>query len=219
MRKQIAIIDPFVKSPAVSCFNRLVQMLNLPASYHLPSLFGNETLYRDQDKTSAYIVLGSASHVHENLPWHTPLAQFLVEELHKNKPVLGCCFGHQLMCHAFGAKVEYYESQEVKLSGKRKVTICQDQWNFAKGEEFHLAITHRQVVKDLPATLIELGQGLSHDIVIHQTLPFLGTQAHPEASSYFCQHDIQNLTISEEKLTQDDGERLIRRFFEYFHII
>ncbi len=219
MRKQIAIIDPFVKSPAIFCFNRLINLLELKASYHPPSLFGIETLLKEKDHTIAYVVLGSASHIHEKLPWHSLLADFLVNELKKNKPVIGFCFGHQLMCHAFGADVEYYESEEVKLSGKRKISIAMDQWNFKKGEEFNLAVTHRQVVRNLPPSLIELGKGLQNDIVIHQSLPFLGTQAHPEASSHFCQNDIQNLNFEEEKLIQADGERLIKRFFEYFQLV
>ncbi len=150
MTNQIAIVDPFVKGPAVNCFNSLVNLLGVKATYHMPGPFGVESLHKEAPKTKAYIVLGSASHVHENLPWHAPLAEFLVNELKNNKPVLGCCFGHQIVCHALGAKVEFYKADEEKQMGTRSITITDDFWNFKKNETFNLGVTHRQVVRHLP---------------------------------------------------------------------
>jgi GMP synthase (glutamine-hydrolysing) len=219
MTKQIAIIDPFVKSPALHCFNYLVDSTGLRATYHLPSLLGMSSLLNVERTTQAFIVLGSASHVHEDLPWHRPLADFLLKQLHLHKPVLGCCFGHQLICHAFGAKVEFYDPSENKLSGLRTMTITKDAWNFKKGESFTVAVTHRQVVRDLPPELSEMGVGLANDMVIHNHLPFLGTQGHPEASLEFCHSDIQNLTPDEVKDLQLGGKQLIQRFFKHFQLI
>lgn len=219
MTNQIAIVDPFVKSPAVSCFNSLVNVLGIKATYHLPSVSGIETLLKEAPKTQGYVVLGSASHVHENLPWHKPLADFLLEELNHQKPVLGCCFGHQLVCHAFGAKVEYYAHDEEKLMGSREIKILKDFWNFKESETFYLGVTHKQVVRDLPSNLLGVGHGLENDIVIHRSLPFMGTQAHPEASDYFSTYDITNLQGSEISTIQKDGTRLIHRFFQHFNLI
>lgn len=219
MTNQIAIIDPFVKSPAVHCFNRLVNLLGLKATYHMPGSTGLETMLKESPNTQAYIVLGSASHVHENLPWHRPMSDFLLKELLQNKPVLGCCFGHQIICHTFGAKVEFYLPDEGKQMGTRKVTINQDFWNFKKGESFTMGVTHRQVVRDLPSDLIEVGSGLENDIVIHRKLPFMGTQAHPEASDYFCRTDIEGLSSDEIAALQEGGGQLIKRFFQHFKLI
>jgi GMP synthase-like glutamine amidotransferase len=218
MTIQIAIIDPFVKSPAHQCFNSLVSILNLRASYHMPSL-NLDSLSSERHRSKAYIVLGSASHIHEKLPWHAPLADFLYEELKQGKPVLGCCFGHQLMAHRFGAEVNYYRPDEDKLTGARRIVISQDFWNYKKGEEFFLGVTHKQVVKKPPSELQEVGRGLPYDILIHKTLPFLGTQAHPEASDFFCESDIKNLSLDEKILIRRDGARFIQRFFEHFRLI
>ncbi len=219
MTNQIAIIDPFVKSPAINCFNNLVNLLEIRATYHVPALLGLDSLISESLNTQAYIVLGSASHVHENLIWHRPLADFLMSELAKNKPLLGCCFGHQLICHAFGAKVDYYKDEATKLSGGREITVTEDFWNFTKGEKFYLGVTHKQVVNDLPECLSEVGVGLSNDIVIHKTLPFMGTQAHPEASLSFCQTDIKDLKNEEISKLQKSGEKLIKKFFHHFDLI
>lgn len=219
MTNQIAIIDPYVKGPAVNCFNSLVNLLGVPATYHMPGAMGLESILSEAKNAQAFIVLGSASHVHENLPWQKPLADFLVEQLKQNKPVLGCCFGHQLVCHALGAKVEYHSEDESKHMGLRKINITENFWNFKKGESFDLGVTHKQVVRDLPKGLKAVGLGLPNDIVIHETLPFMGTQAHPEASAFFCTTDITNLQDREISSIQKDGGALIRRFFAQFKII
>lgn len=219
MTNQIAIIDPFVIGPAVNCFNSLVNLLGVKATYHMPSTMGIESLIQEVSKSQAYIVLGSASHIHEQLPWHKPLADFLLQELHNKKPVLGCCFGHQIMCHALGAKVDYHSEDKTSFKGSRKITISEDFWNFKKAESFLVGVTHKQVVSHLTNGLKAVGHGLENDIVIHESLPFLGTQAHPEASEYFCTTDITNLNESEIKAIQLDGGRLIQRFFQHFKII
>lgn len=216
MTMQIAVIDPYMKSPAINCFNGLVDLLQRPLSYFQPSQFDLKQLQERRDKTSAYIVLGSASHVHEKLNWHAPLADFLIEELTNLKPVLGCCFGHQLICHALGSDVVYHTDENTKLMGKRLITITEDFWNFKKGEVFNLGVTHKQVVKNLAPGLRSVGFGLENDIVIHESLPFLGTQAHPEASFYFLNHDIQNLDQAQQLQVHQDGAELISRFFKHF---
>jgi GMP synthase-like glutamine amidotransferase len=219
MTTQIAIVDPFVKGPSVNCFNGLVNLLGVKATYHMPGPFGVESLLKERNRTTAYIVLGSASHVHENLPWHRPLANFLMEELKNNKPVLGCCFGHQLVCHALGAKVEFITPEETKHMGTRTINITKDFWNFKEGESFLLGVTHRQVVRDLTNGLMAVGRGMENDLVIHESLPFMGTQAHPEASDHFCTTDIDNLSPPEIAQLQKDGARLIYRFFQHFKIV
>lgn len=219
MTMQIAVIDPYLKSPSINCFNGLVDLLQKPLSYSQPSQFGIEAMVARRHKTHAYIVLGSASHVHENLPWHKPMAEFLLGELKSNKPILGCCFGHQIIAHAFGSKVEYFKDADTKLQGARNITIDQDFWNFKKGESFNLAVTHKQVVKTLGPGLKAVGAGLANDIIIHETLPFMGTQAHPEASAHFIGHDIENMSESDKLRVKEDGEKFIFRFFKHFNLI
>lgn len=214
--KKIAVIDPFMVNPALSCFNRLVE--NLPARlfYHHPQ---QNLTTLENHPADAYIVLGSASHVYQELPWHGPLGDFLLNALHNNKPVLGICFGHQLLCHRFGGKVDYYISEDVKLTGTRPVTLKQDVFGLKAGTTLTLPIKHKQVVKQLPAELEEIGHGLPFDLVKHKTLPFLGTQPHPEASVEFCATESSALSSSEVQSAQADGLALIRAFFTHHGIL
>lgn len=208
--KKIGFIDPFMINPAVHCFNELVQRFSLSSTYHMPSKFGVKTLERHQENTQGYVIVGSLSHVTEPLEWHAPLAEFLVEELRKGKPVLGCCFGHQLLAHALGSLVDYATPEQEKYTGVREITICGDFWNFKQGEKFILPVSHKQVVKTLAPGLRSVGHGLENDIIIHEDLPLLTTQAHPEASSQFFSEDEGQMT------TRHDGPLFMERFFEFF---
>jgi len=214
--KRIAVIDPFMVSPALNCYNRLVESLPAKLQYHQPHLMGVTTL--ENAPADAYLVLGSASHVTQPLPWHQPLADFLFKELHQQKPVLGICFGHQLMCHRFGSQVEFYFADQQKFTGIRTVFLTKDVLSLRKGQSFTLSVSHRQVVTELSQDLEEIGHGLTNDIVRHKTLPFMGTQPHPEASAHFCAQTAQINDLKEVDIVQKDGLSLIRAFFDHYGI-
>lgn len=216
--KRLAFIDPFVVTPALNCFNDFVDLMKRPVSYHMPSKFGITTLEQVRMETDGYIVVGSASHVTEPLEWHGPLAQFLLEELNRKKPVFGCCFGHQLLCHALGSTVDYAHVNQEKYNGVREIKVTKDYLSLKAGEKIVLPVTHRQVVKTLGQDLISIGEGLANDIVGHRKLPMLTTQAHPEASRYFCQSDIQNLDAKDASLARGHGQGMIKKFFTHFGI-
>lgn len=215
----IMFIDPFIVSPVSHCFNHFVDNFGLKTFIHMPHVHGVETLKSRRDDIKAYIIAGSQSNVTEPLPWHTPLAEFLIEEMKKGKPVLGCCFGHQLICHAFGSDVNYHSPDHEKLKGLREMKLTTSFWNMKEGETFHMPVTHRQAVKSLGKGLRSVSTGLPNDIVIHELLPFLSSQGHPEASRYFCENDIGVLSEEEVRRGVESGRRLVSFFLRHFKLV
>ncbi len=57
------------------------------------------------DAADGWIVTGSRHGVYDDLPWITALKEFLREALRVRVPVVGVCFGHQILAEALGGKV------------------------------------------------------------------------------------------------------------------
>jgi len=53
----------------------------------------------------AVVVTGSPVSVYERLPWSEATAAWLAQLLEREIPVLGICYGHQLIAHALGGEV------------------------------------------------------------------------------------------------------------------
>ncbi|WP_027852841.1 glutamine amidotransferase-related protein [Marinobacterium litorale] len=55
-----------------------------------------------------WIITGSKCGVYDDLPWMRTLKQLIMEIYEADLPLVGICFGHQIIASAFGARVEKY---------------------------------------------------------------------------------------------------------------
>ena len=106
MKRPLFVIDCAIKDPSYDSFNRLVERFQHPFLYHRTPYQGIDSLVR-YPEAQAYIIFGSASSVNDRLEWQIKLAQFIKTKLEKGIPVMGICFGHQLMADFFGGRVDY----------------------------------------------------------------------------------------------------------------
>lgn len=60
-----------------------------------------------RDGFAATIVTGSAAFVTDRADWSERSAHWLREAAHGGMPLLGICYGHQLLAHALGGQVDY----------------------------------------------------------------------------------------------------------------
>jgi GMP synthase (glutamine-hydrolysing) len=183
-----AIIDCAIKAPSTACFNRLVFELDQKFEYHWPSHYGLASLERSQ--AQAFIVLGSFSNVEDRLDWQRDLALFLDAKLKANLPVLGICFAHQLMADFYGARVIAANQSH---TGARVIHVNAVDELALTNKQYHWIVQHSFEVTDLPKELIALASSPSCqcEIIAHQSLPFVGVQAHPEASLGFVQANFE----------------------------
>lgn len=187
--KPIAIIDCAIEKPAISCFNQLVTTYQLPFTYHAPPLNGFDSLKHSINQASAYFIFGSYSHVHQKLDWQIKLASFIKDRILNNIPVIGICFGHQLVAHIFGGTI----GEKKSYNGYRKITIEKDLWNFQQEDQFNLIVLHEQEIINLPTCfdVIASSKDCEYEMVCHKEYPYFGIQAHPEASIDFIEKSIQ----------------------------
>lgn len=101
---------------------------------------------------SGIVVTGSSAMVTDAAPWSERTAHWLHAAVLAGTPVLGICFGHQLLAHAFGGTVKY--NPHGRSIGTVDVTLTAEAPNdplFSGFEEvLHLPVSHRQSVITLP---------------------------------------------------------------------
>lgn len=59
----------------------------------------------DPGQLKGIVITGSPAGVYDDLPWLDPLRKFIREAYGKRTPMLGVCFGHQIMADALGGDV------------------------------------------------------------------------------------------------------------------
>ena len=159
--------------------NKIVERHQIPVTYHWVSSEGVESLSFIEEP-SAYIVFGSDSNVGDNLDWQIKLSALMKEKIEKGIPVLGICFGHQLMADRFGGEV-FKAAREYK--GIRRVTITHSGFGLKESEVFNLFVAHSfQVNPDRlgELKLLATSEDSPIDGLYHPELPYLGFQGHPE---------------------------------------
>jgi len=132
------------------------------------------------------IVTGSGAMVSDREPWSEATAAWIRDAHAANIPLLGVCYGHQLIAHAFGGRVDYHPQ------GREMGTYTVERLDHADGDAlFHHAparfsaqLTHRQSVLEAPEGAVVLARS-AHDPVqaFRIGARTWGVQFHPEFST------------------------------------
>ena len=129
------------------------------------------------------VVTGSPAMVTDRAPWSEHSADYLREAVERSVPVLGICYGHQLLAHALGGTVDYHpQGREIGTVDVRQTGAVPDDPLFARLPlSFPAHATHSQSVMTLPAGAVLLASS-AHDA--HHAFRVgdcaWGVQFHPE---------------------------------------
>jgi GMP synthase (glutamine-hydrolysing) len=180
---------------------------------------------------SGAIITGSPAMVTDQSGWMQSLAVWVREAVSEAVPLLGVCFGHQLLAQAMGGHVDYHpEGREIGTvaielteEGKRDPLL-----GYLPGR-FTAHVTHAQSVRRLPASALHLA-GNAYEA--HQAFRVgecaWGVQFHPEFTaeimrSYVDEHTAaqqheQDRDVAALKAAIADTEAanaLLKRFYGY----
>jgi GMP synthase (glutamine-hydrolysing) len=148
---------------------------------------------------SGVMVTGSHSMVSDMEDWSEKTAAWIKEYVETGKPLLGICYGHQLLAHALGGKVEYHKdgmeagTVEILLKDVQDDALFKDM-----PKKFPAHAVHSQTVTRLPDGAECLAY---NDFEPHHAFRYgrsaWGVQFHPEFSA-----DVMKdyISMSSEKL-------------------
>lgn len=157
------------------------------------------------------VVTGSAAMVTERLAWSEYTARWLLDAMQAGVPILGICYGHQLLAHALGGDVGFHpRGREMGTKIIQCTSAARDDALFsALPERFPAHLTHMQSVLGLPAGAVVLG---CNDFDPHQAVRFAprawGVQFHPEFSDTAMSHYLRIRSEALRKEGMDPAELL-----------
>lgn len=155
-------------------------------------------------EVAAIVVTGSAAMVTDDSEWMAELALWLRRAVAQQVPLLGICFGHQLLAKALGGDVDYNpRGLEVGTASIHLASQTQaDPLFSAMPEAFSAQVSHRQSVLRLPAgaRLLASSEKDPHQAFRYGTLAW-GVQFHPEFDASIARAFIEHY----RRRLQDEG--------------
>lgn len=151
-----------------------------PQQLRIVDVAAGEALPAPHEVAGAMIT-GSAAMVTERAAWSERTAGWIRDAMDVELPLFGVCYGHQLMAHALGGRVDY-------LPGGREIGTQSIELNpdlahdpLALPASFRAHTTHEQSVLEPPAGAAVLARSARDP---HQLLRYgphaISTQFHPE---------------------------------------
>lgn len=123
----------------------------------------------------AWLITGSRFGVYDPEPWIEPLKQFIRDAADANRPMIGICFGHQIVAEAMGGKA---------IKSPKGWGCGIDQYRVETDDgpkEWPMIVQHQDQVIEVPTGTMVLG-GSDHCPlgVLEYEAPILTAQFHPE---------------------------------------
>ena len=140
-----------------------------------------------------WIITGSVHAVYEPLPWIIPLINFLRKCTNSKIPIIGICFGHQLLALAFGGQVQ--KSSKGWGLGVENYKLKENlPWTRNLGDSYNSYAMHQDQVIEVPndGTVIAGSKFCPNAFISYgdkEKPTALSIQSHPEFSPGYL-HDL-----------------------------
>lgn len=139
-------------------------------------------VFPDEKECLGVIITGSHAMVSDELEWSLKLEKYLVKLSQNEVPILGICYGHQLLGKAFGGiSGDNVKGKEV---GTMKITLVSkndDALFSSVPASFFAHTTHTQTVQSLPKNAKSFATSfLDENHMVRFAKNVWGVQFHPE---------------------------------------
>ncbi len=133
------------------------------------------------ERVSAFVITGSSANVPDRLPWMLRTEEYLREAAARNVPILGLCFGHQIVAQALGGLVVKNPRGREIGTVTVNLTASDSPWLDGVPASFLANASHIDTVARLPPGARCLGATSLEDNALFALGPTIRcVQFHPE---------------------------------------
>lgn len=136
------------------------------------------------DDCEAYLVTGSAADAYADAAWIVRLKDFL-NEVKSKVPLVGICFGHQVLAEAFGGKVA--KAPVGWGIGRHQYEVMAPQPWTGDATTIALPASHQDQIVALPpgAEVVAGNDFCPYGVLAYRDHPAISMQLHPEFSTAY----------------------------------
>ena len=106
---------------------------------------------------NVYLISGSRYGVNDGYNWIDNLERFVLKLQHRKHPLIGICFGHQMIAKALGGKTEL-ATQGWGAGVQNYQIILTEPWMDPELEQFSILSFHKDQVTKLPENAVLIAQ-------------------------------------------------------------
>jgi len=188
MKKKIAILSAGPGLPEIvkkfghssEWISHILSSYNL--SFDIREVYENN--FGTYENIDGWIITGSKHSVYDNIDWIKSIQKFLFKLIKMKKPILGICFGHQLLAKVLGGNV--MKNPLGWELGSYKVKLTKNGMNsfiFQDVDDNEIFYeSHQDTVSELPPKSISLATTLKSNQAFQYGENVFGVQFHPEFS-------------------------------------
>jgi GMP synthase (glutamine-hydrolysing) len=164
-------------------------------------LFDSPEVYTAEDSLpespESVVITGSTSNITDGAGWIDPLIDRTREWIDSGVPVLGICFGHQIIGKALGARVERMPGYEI---GYLPIEVEPRGVMRGLSTTEHPFSVHQERVLEIPECLrVTARTSRAVQAFEHRSRPVHGVQFHPELTPEIAQKSVRTKDFDAER--------------------
>lgn len=184
-----------------SMFYDLFRPINPEITFNIYRVMDGE-LPEQFDSDTLYLIPGSNNAAYDDLPWIFTLQDWIREAAARKVPLVGICFGHQIIAQALGGHVERFPGGWGV--GIREMEVLDaDLLSYFPDRKMRLIVNHHDQVTHLPEGAIPIA---SSDFCRYEGFRIgdhiLTFQGHPEFTVDYERHLILNHSEGEDDVVK-----------------